>query len=28
MHTRLLAGCGSSLFSFERHGDLVRIGVG
>jgi len=28
MHTRLLAGCGSALFSFERHGDLVRIGVG
>jgi outer membrane protein assembly factor BamB len=28
MHTRLLVGCGSSLYSFEAHGDLVRIGVG
>jgi hypothetical protein len=28
LHTRLLAGAGSSIYSFERGGDLFRIGVG
>ena len=28
LHTRLLAGCGSSIYSFETTGVLVRIGVG
>jgi outer membrane protein assembly factor BamB len=28
LHTRLLAGAGSSIYSFERDGALLRIGVG
>jgi hypothetical protein len=28
MRTRLLVGCGSSIYSFEDNGDLYRIGVG
>jgi hypothetical protein len=28
LHTRLLAGAGSSIYSFERDGALFRIGVG
>ena len=28
LHTRLLAGAGSMIYSFEQDGDLVRIGVG